>query len=185
MAKLQKGQKMENFSVTTLQRGKTTLSELVSKTGRTAVVFLRYYGCPLCQYEMLQYKDAYEAITRGGNELIVALQSTGESIAAQTDVQFPFDVILDPEMMLYRALDIPAMEKAPEGKPPFELTEEVLKLFKTIDDMGIKHGPNEGIEEQLPAAFVVDPDLTVTAARYCKTLFEAPAPEEFAQLFAE
>lgn len=184
MPKAEKGQKLENFAVTTLKRGKTTLSELVSKEGKTAIVFLRYYGCPLCQYDMLLYKDAYEKITAGGNELVVALQSTGESIAAQTDLVYPFDVILDPEMILYKTLDIRPMEPPKEGAAMPAPTPEMLALFKKIDELGIKHGPNEGIEEQLPAYFVVDKELNISVAAYCGTPFDVPAPEDFPALFA-
>ena len=184
MAKVEKGQKLENFAVTTLKKGKTTLSDLVSKEGKTAIVFLRYYGCPLCQYDMLLYKDAYEQIVAGGNELVVALQSTGESIASQTEIDYPFDVILDPEMILYQTLDIGTMAPPPAGAAP-QFPPEALALFKKIDEQGIKHGPNEGIEEQLPAYFVVDRDLKLTVVQYCGSPFDVPAPEDFKKLFAE
>lgn len=183
MPKVKIGDKLENLSVTTVQKGKTTLSEVIGKSGKTAIVFLRYYGCPLCQYDMIKYRDGYDEITNGGNSLVVALQSTGESIASQTDIVFPFDIICDPEMLIYKALDIKPSEPFNEGEEMPAPTPEMLKLFKEIEDMGIKHGPNEGIEEQLPAYFIVDGNLNVLNAHYCENPFDIPAPEDFEKLF--
>ena len=63
-------------------------------------------------------------------------------------------------------------------------TPEMMNIFKTIEEMGLQHGPNEGLEEQLPAYFIVDSELNVTAAHYCENPFEVPEPEDFANLFA-
>ena len=183
MSKVEAGQRLDDLAVTTVNRGSCHLSSLLSREGKTAIVFLRYYGCPLCQYDMIKYRDAYDAITGGGNELVVALQSTGESIASQTDIKFPFDIICDPEMLIYKALDIKPSEPMKDGEMPAP-TPEMLRLFREIEDMGIKHGPNEGIEEQLPAWFILDSDLNVLKAHYCTDPFDIPAPEDFAELFA-
>ena len=42
---------------------------------KLALVFLRYYGCTLCQYDLSQYAKNYEKITAAGGELLVVLQS--------------------------------------------------------------------------------------------------------------
>ena len=47
-----------------------------------------------------------------------------------------------------------------------------------------EHGPKEGIEEQLPAYFIVDSELNVSVAHYCENPLEVPEPEDFAKLFA-
>ena len=183
MPRVEAGQKLDDLAVTTVRRGSCRLSSLLSRGGKTAIVFLRYYGCPLCQYDMIKYRDAYDSITSGGNELIIVLQSTGESIASQTDIIFPFDIICDPELLIYSTLDIKPAMPAKDGEMPAP-TPEMLKLFQEIEDMGIKHGPNEGIEEQLPAWFIVDSELNVLKAHYCADPFDIPAPEDFAELFA-
>mgnify|MGYP000609266414 FL=1 len=51
---------------------------------------------------------------------------------------------------------------------------EARKLFS--------HGEYEGEELQLPAAFVVEKDLTVTYARYGKDGADVPTPEELKKL---
>lgn len=184
MSKVEVGTKLADFSVTSLKKGGTSISELVSKRGKTAIVFLRYYGCPLCQYDMIKYRDSYEQITADGNGLVVVLQSTPESIGSQTDIDFPFDIICDPEMKLYQTLEIGVMAPPTEGGEMPAPTPEMLQVFKAIEDMGLQHGPNEGIEEQLPAYFIVDSELNVSVAHYCENPLEVPEPEDFAKLFA-
>lgn len=184
MSKVEAGKKFENLSVTTAKKGATNISDLVRKNGKTAIVFLRYYGCPLCQYDMIKYSDSFDDITSGGNGLVVALQSTPESISSQTDIDFPFDIICDPDMVLYQTLEIGAMRPPSEGAVMPAPTPEMIQVFKAIEDMGLQHGPNEGIEEQLPAYFIVDGELNVTVAHYCENPFEVPEPEDFAKLFA-
>lgn len=184
MSKVEVGTKFENLAVTTVKKGAATISELISKNGKTAIVFLRYYGCPLCQYDMIKYMESYETITAGGNGLVVVLQSTPESIASQTDADFPFDIICDPDMLLYQKLEIGAMAPPAEGAEMPAPTPEMMNIFKTIEEMGLQHGPNEGLEEQLPAYFVIDSQLNVTVAHYCENPFEVPEPEDFAKLFA-
>lgn len=183
MSKVKAGTKLENLSVTTVKRGATTISELLSKSGKTAIVFLRYYGCPLCQYDMMKYLESYDEITAGGNALVVALQSTPESISSQTDAIFPFDIICDPDMKLYQTLEIGLMAPPAEGGEMPAPTPEMMKVFKEIEEMGLQHGPNEGVEEQLPAYFVVDSELNVSVAHYCENPFEVPQPGDFAELF--
>ena len=184
MPKTEAGMKFENLNVSTVKKGSCTVSDLISKDGKTAIVFLRYYGCPLCQHDMIKYMENYSAIIEGGNELVVVLQSTPESIASQTDANFPFDIICDPDMTLYQFLEIGAMAPPAEGSEMPAPSPEIIKVFKAIENMGLKHGPNEGLEEQLPAYFVVDSALNITVAHYCENPFEIPEPEDFAKLFA-
>lgn len=184
MPKISQGAKLENFTVNTVNAKNTSLSALVDRRGKTAIVFLRYYGCPLCQYDLIKYSENYAEISAGGNAIVAVLQSTPESIASQTDLAFPFEIICDPDMLLYKELEIGLMAPPADGSEPPAPTAEMMQLFKTIEDMGISHGPDEGIEEQLPAWFIVDSQLNVTAAHYCATPFDLPTAQDLAKLFA-
>ena len=63
-------------------------------SGKTALVFLRYYGCTLCQYDLHQYDRNYSEITKGCGQLLVVLQSSPSSIKEQMGQErFPFELI--------------------------------------------------------------------------------------------
>ena len=179
MSRLTVGSKFPNEAVLTL-KGDKNIADMVSKEGKTAVVFLRYYGCSLSQFDVKLYSEGYEKITAGGNELVVVLQSTPESIERQCPIKVPFDIICDPLAKLYKELDIEAVADISEAKG--EMTMDKINFLRTTTD--IVHGDYEGIEEQLPAYFVVDADLNVLHAHYSEELGDVPSPDCFAKLFA-
>ena len=51
------------------------ISEFVKGQKKTVILFLRYYGCTLCQYDMNQLAAHYEKITEKGAKVLVVLQS--------------------------------------------------------------------------------------------------------------
>ncbi len=179
MSKLTVGTKFPNADVLTL-KGEKNVADLVSKEGKTAVVFLRYYGCSLGQYDVKLYSEAYDSIIADGNQLVVVLQSTPESINRQCPINVPYDIICDPEAKLYKELSIEAVNEISEAKG--EMTIKKIEHLRATTD--IVHGDYEGIEEQLPAYFVVDAELNVLLAHYSDELGDVPAPECFAKLFA-
>ena len=58
----------------------------------------------------------------------------------------------------------------------------VLEKIKAAKERGLTHGRYEGIEEQLPAAFVVDGNLSVTYAHYGKNGGDIPDVSQMAEL---
>ncbi len=180
MAKLTAGGKMPDFSFETPFTKDRRLAEAAGKiTGKTAVVFLRYFGCTLCQLDMQQYAKGYEEMTAAGGQMLLVLQSDPQKIAAQIGPDtFPYEIICDPEQALYKMLEIaPAKSMAALGGD----LKTVAKIGKATA-AGFKHGEYEGEELQLPAVFVMTPDLTLTYAHYGKTAGDIPGPKELAEL---
>ena len=62
-ARLTVGEVMPNFTYDTPFATALTLSDTVQKTSKTALLFLRYYGCTLCQYDIHQLTENYHQIT--------------------------------------------------------------------------------------------------------------------------
>ena len=179
MSRLTVGSKFPNEAVLTL-KGERNIADMISKEGKTAIVFLRYYGCSLSQYDVRLYAGAYESIVASGNELVVVLQSTPESIERQCPIKVPYDIICDPDAKLYNELDIEAVADINDAKG--EMTINKINYLRSTTD--IVHGDYEGIEEQLPAYFVVDADLNVLLAHYSEELGDVPSPDCFEKLFA-
>ena len=179
MAKLTSGQVMPDFPFDTPFESGLTLSQTVSQSsGKTAQVFLRYYGCPLCQYDIHQYAKQYEALTRSGGQLLVVLQSDPAALAARmTPDSLPFRLVCDPKQTLYRQFDIsPAPSQAKMAGP-----KTLIKLAK-VTASGYKHGEYEGEELQLPAVFVMTRERKLEYVHYGKTVDDVPGPKELAQL---
>lgn len=179
MAKYAPGQVMPDFTYDTPFASNKSFSETAANwPGKTALVFLRYYGCPICQLDLHTFGDEHKAITANGGQLLVVLQSDPKGLAEQiTPETFPYDIVCDPEMKLYEMLSIdPAASMA--KMMSFKALKKVIKSTKA----GYKHGAYEGNEQQLPAAFVMNPDRTLTYVRYGRDAGDVPTPEELAAL---
>lgn len=181
MEKLEIGQIMPDFEYETPFSAGHTLSETAAKAPKTALVFLRYWGCPLCQYDIHLLAQAHADICAGGGQLFVVLQSDPKALAEKLGSKeaLPFDIICDPEQKLYQQFAIePAasMMKMADLK----MVGRILKATK----LGIKHGDYEGNEQQLPAAFVVDGERKVLYAHYAATVSDMPDAAELAKILS-
>lgn len=167
--KLLVGNAMPDFSVTSLGKGNISMKDLVGETP-TAVYFLRYAGCTLCQLDMITIHEEYAKLEEAGAKAIVVIQSTAEKLK---DSAFAYDIICDPSMALYKELEIvaaPSVDVLIGGK-----TMEKIEKSKA---RGYVHGEYEGEELQLPAVFIVDKDLKVIYSRYAKDLSDLPDMDE-------
>ena len=170
---------MPDFTFATPFETNRTMAETAKKVnGKTAVVFLRYFGCTFCQYDMQQFATEYDKIKATGGQLLVVLQSDPKGLANELTMDtFPFEIICDPEQTLYRNFEItPAKSKMGMADPA------TMAKAARVALAGFQHGKYEGEELQLPASFVVTPDLTITYAHYSKAAGDVPTPAELVQL---
>lgn len=141
--------------------------------GKTALVFLRYYGCTLCQLDLHTYAAAYDRIRENGGQLLVVLQSDPKKLAQEISPEtFPFEIICDPKQELYRQFSVGSAASMLRMMS----AASVVKAAKAMLS-GYKHGAYEGDELQLPAAFVVQQDGRLSYVHYGKAVGDAPAPE--------
>ncbi|MFR0747239.1 peroxiredoxin-like family protein [Hungatella sp.] len=150
-----------------------------TKGTRTVLLFLRYWGCTLCQLDIHLLKEGYDKIRFAGGQVKVILQSDPENIAASSGGPnaLPFEIICDPQMALYRRFDIqPAKSKLGlAGK-------QALYKLASAEKLGLKHGLYEGDELQLPAAFIIDSEMQVLYAHYGKNAGDIPSVDQLAEL---
>lgn len=181
MAKLEIGQMMPDFEYVTPFSVGHSLAVTAAAAPKTALVFLRYWGCPLCQYDIHLLAQAHKDLTAKGGQLLVVLQSDPKGLAEQlgSETALPFPIVCDPDQKLYRQFCIePAasMMKMADLK----MVGRIMKATK----LGFKHGAYEGNEQQLPAAFVVDSERKVLYAHYAKSVSDMPDAAQLAQLLA-
>ncbi len=178
MARINVNDHMPDFVFNTPFRKDVKLSEAIGDK-KTALVFLRYFGCTLCQYDLAQYAKNYSKITTVGGKLLVVLQSDPDLLKEELDAMdaFPFEIICDPEEKLYKEFEIlPAPSK--EKLAGISTMPKVVKAMAA----GYKHGRYEGEELQLPASFILEPDLKVTYARYAKIIDDILDAGQLAEL---
>lgn len=171
--KLSKGSVMPNFTFDTpFEKGVSLYSKTDGKP--TFVMFLRYYGCTVCQVDIHRLKENYGKFTEKGANVLVVLQSKPELVASEiTKDELPFDIICDPTEALYKEFEIlPAKSKL--GMASFGL----MKKMKEAKTLGFEHGAYEGDEQQLPALFLIDGSGNVAYAHYAKNLTDMPTHDE-------
>lgn len=151
---------------------KGKLSEMVDRP--VFLLFLRYYGCTICQLDMQHLKRDYYKITDTGAKVMVVLQSDPDGIRNQIgEDTFPFEIICDPDQELYRRYNVaPALSKEKMADL------NVLKKIGEARAFGLTHGAYEGNELQLPAVFLVEPGLRVREAHYASTPADVPDAEQ-------
>lgn len=176
MAKLVKGDKFPNFTVDTAFENGLTIEKIVDGKP-TMFMVLRYIGCTVCRYDVHVLTQRYQEFVDKGVNVVVVMQSTPDKV--QRDLAgstLPFYLICDSKQEIYKTLEINPASDMPSlvGEDMAKLQEKGAKAARA----GFKHGDYEGDEQQLPAFFFVDGDLTVKEAHYAKTIMDMPTVDD-------
>jgi peroxiredoxin len=136
--------------------------ELERYRGRRLLLsFYRYASCPLCNLRLKALTARFPEFQARGLNLLAVFQSPRESLLeyAAAD-QVPFPVIPDPGRGLYRLY---GLESSWWGVARGLLSLRFLDAWRRA---GFRVGRREGAVAQLPADFLIGPDLTVAVAHY-------------------
>lgn len=180
MARLQAGDKMPNFTFNTAYRQGQTVQQALQAAPKTVFWVLRYIGCTLCRYDLHLLAQRYGEFTAKGAQVLVVLQSAPQVVRKDLEgAPLPFEVVCDTDLALYNALEIapaPSLQ-ALLGDDPGQVQQFQQKVA-AAKECGFAHGEYEGVEEQLPALFVVGQDGTVQYAHYAATIMDMPAIDQ-------
>ena len=137
------------------------------------LIFLRYYGCPVCRMEMAKMKQEINIIRQKGVHLFVVLQSAPETIDALIKKDdFPFTIICDPQGKVFQLYGVEA-----GGFIKYLHPAGLVAAIKAVSK-GFMHGKFEGKETQLPAAFAVSADKIIKYAYYGENISDIPSLEK-------
>ncbi|MHA1731537.1 MAG: redoxin domain-containing protein [Promethearchaeota archaeon] len=157
------GQRAPDFSAKTLNKGDLVLSRRVKDAPFTLLVFSRYWGCPVCQYEFRELLDARLKFGDAGIQVIYINQSSEENGRTFLE-EVPFPVISAPlvagtkhEYEIYQEF----------GVGPLGITSlaGIAKKALKAKRGGFVHGESEGYERQSPAQVLIDGEMIVVNAR--------------------
>nr|WP_242866817.1 peroxiredoxin-like family protein [Abyssisolibacter fermentans] len=172
MNKVRIGDKLRDFTYDTPWEKNIDFKSKLDK--KTYLVFLRYYGCTLCQVDIAEFIERYKEFTDKDAQLFVVLQSDAETISDQVKKEdIPYDIICDPDQKLYKLYNLNTAYSQ-MGMASGKVLEKGMKAMQ----MGIQHGKYEGNELQLPAAFLINEKGIVEFVHYGKDASDIPSVEE-------
>lgn len=132
--KIKTGEMMLDFSFDTSNGQEMKLSDVYGKKKHTLLLFLRYYGCTLCQLDLREYREAYDEFRKKDTEVVIVLQSTPDVIN-ESKADIPYIIACDPEQTLYRRFEI-----KPAKNMMGLMSLEVVPKMKRAEAAGITHG---------------------------------------------
>lgn len=117
------------------------------------VVFLRYFGCPFCQAQVVALRrDADRFRDAGGRIGLVGHGRAQEAVAFAETKQLPFPLLLDPDRAAYRAYGLVQGKAVQVLGPQVFLPWLSAELSAETRQRGLKGGSFL----QMPGTFVID-----------------------------
>ena len=172
------GDKAIDFTYQTPYGKTSTLKEKVQKADKTFLIFLRYYGCTICQLDIRAYRENYQKFLDKDAQILLVLQSAPATIAESiTEEELRFEVACDPEGKLYGLYQVGAA-RSKLGLASIK----TIRKIQAAKKLGLEHGAYEGNELQLPAVFLLDRGMNVVYAHRAKNAGDMP---EIADLLAK
>ena len=176
--KLVKGDKFPNFTVNTAFENGLTIENIVDGKP-TMFMVLRYIGCTVCRYDVHVLTERYNEFVEKGVNVVVVMQSKPEIVLRDMiDKTLPFHLICDTDQTLYKTLELG--ERKPGWRDEMTQEDKAKQRYKAgiLNELGIVHGEYEGNEEQAPAWFYIDGDMTVIESHYGKYTSDMPLADE-------
>lgn len=158
---LVQGQQAPHFAMVDIYGNTIDLKEYAGH--KVMVSFYRFSSCPFCNLRIQRILNQVERFESNGLKMISFWQSSRTSILEHVGQQNPpFPMIPDPDKTIYRLYHV---EKSWIGA--LKVMGE-LGLMKGALTGGFKMGKVDGDVNQLPADFLLNPDLTIHQTYYGK-----------------
>ena len=157
-----------------------TLSEYW-QTEPAVVVFLRYFGCPFCQSQVVRLRDERERFQDAGAGIVLIGQgSPGDAVAFTQRMRQPFECLVDPDRSAYRAYGLPRARPAqvvgPRTALPF--------LRANLNRETLQRGLQGGRFMQMPGTFVVDTEGLIRMAHRNRHVADTPPNQRILDVLA-
>jgi peroxiredoxin len=145
------------------------------------VVFLRYFGCPFCQSQVVRLRDERERFQEAGGWIVLIGQGTPSDAAAFTQrMNQPFECLVDPDRSAYRAYGLPRARPAqvvgPRTALPF--------LRANLKRETLQRGLQGGKFMQMPGTFVVDTEGLIRMAHRNRHVADTPPNQRILDVLA-
>ena len=137
------------------------------------LAFFRYGACPLCNLRMTFLIDAYPRWQKQGLDVVAVFESPAERLLETVASQpIPFPIIPDPERTLYKKYSVKASWLG------YLVGAFRFRAFRDAFQRGFRIRKGEGAITQLPAEFLIGPDLKIERAYYGRDIGDhLPIPD--------
>jgi peroxiredoxin len=151
------------------------------QTEPAVVVFLRYFGCPFCQSQVVRLRDERERFEDAGGGIVLIGQGTpSDAVAFTQRMSQPFDCLIDPDRSAYRAYGLPRARPAqvvgPRTALPF--------LRANLNRQTLQRGLQGGKFMQMPGTFVVDTEGLIRMAHRNRHVADTPPNQRILDVLA-
>jgi peroxiredoxin len=145
------------------------------------VVFLRYFGCPFCQAQVVQLRDERERFSDlGAGIVLIGQGSPSEAVSFTERMKQPFECLVDPDRSAYRAFGLargtPAQLYGPRVAVPF--------VRAQLNRETVQRGLQGGRFMQMPGTFVIDTEGTVRMAHRNRHVADNPTNQRILDVLA-
>ena len=183
------GEKLENFVYASPKGTHQTLS------GKTFIVFSRFYECELCRVLLASFSAAYPVFKAMGYDIKFVMQSDISTLA-KNQKKYPFELIADPECKLYDMYNVFEADGivnmlAGDKLIEFVIGKNVYKMLNLdmIESVNSALAPAEETdgprENQLCAFVAVDKNMNITYAHYSKTMTDFPDVKDIIKILGK
>ena len=183
------GEKLENFVYDSPNGMNQTLS------GKTFIVFSRFYECELCRVLLASFTAAYPVFRAMGYDIKFIMQSDISTLA-KNQKKYPFELIADPECKLYDMYNVFEADGivnmlAGDKLIEFVIGKNVYKMLNLdmIESVNSAMAPAEETdgprENQLCAFVAVDKDMNINYAHYSKTMTDFPDVKDIIKILGK
>ena len=183
------GEKLENFVYASPKGTHQTLS------GKTFIVFSRFYVCELCRVLLASFSAAYPVFKAMGYDIKFVMQSDISTLA-KNQKKYPFELIADPECKLYDMYNVFEADGivnmlAGDKLIEFVIGKNVYKMLNLdmIESVNSALAPAEETdgprENQLCAFVAVDKNMNITYAHYSKTMTDFPDVKDIIKILGK
>lgn len=183
------GEKLENFVYASPKGTHQTLS------GKTFIVFSRFYECELCRVLLASFSAAYPVFRAMGYDIKFVMQSDISTLA-KNQKKYPFELIADPECRLYDMYNVFEADGivnmlAGDKLIEFVIGKNVYKMLNLdmIESVNSALAPAEETdgprENQLCAFFAVDKNMNINYAHYSKTMTDFPDVKDIIKILGK
>jgi len=132
------------------------------------LAFMRYAGCPVCNFRMHELIEKFDSLKSLGFDLIVVYESEPATLKEYLiERKVPFSVIGDPKRKLYKKFGV----ESSFGKTLKSAFKKQTYTAKREGSKGNSHKPKrEGKLTSIPADFIISRDGMIEIAHYGKSI---------------
>src|SRR5207244_8693594 len=132
------------------------------RAGPAVVVFLRYFGCPFCQSQVVQLREDRERFADlGAGIVLIGQGSPSDAVEFTERMRQPFECLVDRDRSAYRAYGLVRATATQVFGPQVALPFLKANLRRET----VQRGPHGGTPKPTPVTLVPDTHAATPPAR--------------------